>query len=107
VVPSTVAEVYVVLAGELAERRGLALVERWRDALPGVRIAAHLGGGSFKSQLKRADRSGAAVAVILGDGEAEREVAAIKPLRADLPQRDCPWNEVPEGIRGLLQRSDA
>jgi histidyl-tRNA synthetase len=107
VVPSTVAEVYVVLAGESAERRGLALVERWRDALPGVRMAAHLGGGSFKSQLKRADRSGAAVAVILGDAEVEREVAAIKPLRADLPQRDCPWNEVPEGIRGLLQRSDA
>ena len=53
VVPSTVAEVYVVLAGELAERRGLALVERWRDALPGVRMAAHLGGMEMEKNVRR------------------------------------------------------
>jgi histidyl-tRNA synthetase len=62
---------------------GLGLAERMRDAVPGLRVETNCGGGSFKSQLKRADRSGARYAVIVGDDEAARRVAAVKPLRAD------------------------
>jgi histidyl-tRNA synthetase len=98
----TPADVYVVLAGPRAETAGLALVERWRDALPGRRLVTHLGGGSFKSQLKRADRSGAALAVIIGDEEAAAGRAAIKPLRSDAPQQDCAWPEVPARIGTML-----
>ena len=101
-VPGVAPDVYVVLAGEAAERTGLALVEGWRDALPRVRIAVNAGGGSFKSQLKRADRSGAALAVIIGEDEAARGVAAIKPLRTDAVQQLCGWGEVSDRIRALL-----
>jgi histidyl-tRNA synthetase len=100
--PGVEPDVYVVLAGERAGRIGLALVEQWRDALAGVRIATHLGGGSFKSQLKRADKSGAGLAVIIGDDEAVRESAAIKPLRSDVGQQECRWPDVPARIRSML-----
>ena len=105
-VPGTLPDVYVVLAGGRAEREGLALVERWRDALAGVRITTHLGGGSFKSQLKRADRSGAALAVILGDDEVERRTASIKTLRDERPQEQYGWPDVPARIESLLRRQE-
>jgi histidyl-tRNA synthetase len=95
-------DVYVVLAGARAEAAGLALAEQWRDALPGRRVVVHLGGGSLKSQLKRADRSGAALAVILGEDEVAGGRAAIKPLRSDAPQQDCAWPEVPAKIGTML-----
>ena len=101
-VPGTMPDVYVVLAGDRAEQAGLALVEGWRDALPQVRIAVNAGGGSFKSQLKRADRSGAVLAVIIGDDEAAHGVAAIKPLRTQAPQQRCSWPEVSGRIMALL-----
>ena len=103
-VPGMVPDVYVVLAGDAAERQGLALVEGWRDALPGLRITSHLGGGSFKSQLRRADRSGAALAVIVGDDEVARHGAALKTLRDERPQEQCGWAEVPARISALLLR---
>jgi histidyl-tRNA synthetase len=84
----TVADVYVVLGGPAAEAAGIGIAEGLRDALPGVRVEMNCGGGSFKSQLKRADRSGASVAVILGDGELERGVAAVKPLREEAGQAE-------------------
>jgi histidyl-tRNA synthetase len=101
-VPGLAPQVYVALVGERAERAGLALVEGWRNALAGLRITAHLGGGSFKSQLKRADRSGAALAVIIGEDEAGRGVAAIKPLRSGGPQDEYAWPDVPARIGTLL-----
>ena len=63
-------DVYLVLAGPAAEAAGLGLAERIRDGVPGLRVEANCGGGSFKSQLKRADKSGARMAVIVGDDEA-------------------------------------
>jgi histidyl-tRNA synthetase len=104
-VPGASPDVFVVIAGAAAERRGVALVERWRDALPGIRISSQLGGGSFKTQMKRADRSGATVAVILGDAEAERGEAAVKHLRTEAAQEACAWDEVPGKIRALLARA--
>jgi histidyl-tRNA synthetase len=83
-----VADVYIVLGGAAAEAAGLQVAEGLRDALPGVRIETNCGGGSFKSQLKRADRSGARYAVILGDEELARGVAALKPLREEAGQAE-------------------
>ena len=76
--------VYLVLSGAGAELAGLALAERVRDALPGQGVLANMEGGSFKTQLKRADKSGASVALIVGDDEAARGVAAVKWLRDGL-----------------------
>lgn len=94
--------VYMVLAGERALDAGLALADRLRTALPGTGIQVHMGGGSFKSQMKRADRSGAALALILGDDEVARGVAAVKPLRGDAAQQDCPFDGLAERIAGLI-----
>jgi histidyl-tRNA synthetase len=100
--PDASPDVYVVLAGERAGRAGMALVEGWRDELPALRLEVHLGGGSFKSQLKRADRSGAELAVIIGDEEAERGMAAIKSLRAEGAQQECAWADVPARLQATL-----
>jgi histidyl-tRNA synthetase len=86
--------VYLALAGAAAEQAGLGLAESLRDAVPGLRIETNCGGGSFKSQLKRADRSGASHAVILGDDEVVRQVATLKPLREDAGQRQLPLGEL-------------
>ena len=101
-VPGIAPQVYLVLSGERAEREGLALAEGWRGELGGLRLVVHLGGGSFKAQLKRADRSGAELAVIIGDDEAARGAAAIKPLRSERPQEECAWPDVPARVRTML-----
>jgi histidyl-tRNA synthetase len=74
---------YLISAGELAERRAVALAEDLRDALPDLRLLEHRGGGGFKSQFKRADKSGAQVALILGDDEARDQTISVKRLRDD------------------------
>jgi histidyl-tRNA synthetase len=91
-------DVYLALAGAAAERAGLQLSERLRDALPGLRVETNCGGGSFKSQLKRADRSGARLAVILGDDELARGVATVKPLRETTEQHQVPLDELPAAL---------
>jgi histidyl-tRNA synthetase len=88
-------DVYLALAGAAAERLGIGLAETLRDALPGLRVETNCGGGSFKSQLKRADRSGARYAVILGEDEVARRVATLKPLREDAGQSQVPLDELP------------
>ena len=74
--------------------------------MPGLRIETNCGGGSFKSQLKRADRSGASHAIILGDDEVARRVATLKPLREDTDQRQLPVGELAaELARVMVVRS--
>ena len=65
----------------------LSLAERLRTELPGLSVSVALGGGSFKSQFKRADRSGARFAVVLGQQEVDQGVLQIKDLRASEPQQ--------------------
>ena len=83
------AELYIVASGERAEREAPRLAEALRDALPGRGVLLNLGGGNFKTQFRRADRSGARLALILGDAELERGVAAVKPLRREAGQSEC------------------
>jgi histidyl-tRNA synthetase len=92
--------VYLALAGAAAESAGLALAESLREAVRGLRIETNCGGGSFKSQLKRADRSGARYAIILGDDEVARQVATLKPLREAVEQRQVPL----DGLAGEMKR---
>jgi histidyl-tRNA synthetase len=86
-------DVYLVLAGAAAESIGLGLAERLRDGA-GLRVEANSGGGSFKSQLKRADKSGARYAVIVGEDEAARGVAALKSLRTEAGQRTIAFDDL-------------
>jgi histidyl-tRNA synthetase len=78
------ADVYLVHQGAQADRVAGAIAERLRDK--GVSVLMHCGGGSFKSQMKKADASGARVAVILGDDEANAGEMTVKPLREGTAQ---------------------
>jgi histidyl-tRNA synthetase len=93
---------YLVLAGTGAETAGIALAERLRNALPGLKLLINLGGGNFKTQFKRADKSGADYALVIGDEEIKRGVAAIKPLRAESAQEECAIGDLSERIAALL-----
>jgi len=100
--PARSADVYVVVSGARATAAALSLVERLRDELPARRFDINLGGGNFKAQFRRADRSGAALAVILGDDELARGVAAVKPLRREAGQSECPLPELAAAIEAAL-----
>lgn len=80
---TTASDLYLVLVGDAAAREGLVLAEQLRDALPQREIVCNCGGGSLKAQFKRADRSGARFALVLGDSELETGTVALKPLRSD------------------------
>jgi histidyl-tRNA synthetase len=77
-------DVYVVHQGEAAQMQSFVVAERLRDA--GLDVVLHCAsataGGSFKAQMKRADASGAAFAVIIGEDEVAKGAAAVKALRA-------------------------
>lgn len=79
-------QAYLIMVGALAQQQGLVLAEQLRDALPHLRLLVDCTSGSFKNQFKRADKSGAELALILGDDEIKASVVGIKYLRADKPQ---------------------
>jgi histidyl-tRNA synthetase len=89
-------DVFVVHAGEGADFAAWGAAEKMRDAGLAVVLGA---GGSFKSQMKKADASGARYAVILGDAEMQSEKVSIKPLRVDGPQQLLPLKEAIEEMR--------
>jgi histidyl-tRNA synthetase len=103
-VPAAAPDVYFVIAGERAQAEGLRIAETLRDQIPGLRIEMNCGGGSFKSQLKRSDKSGAAWALILGDSETEKRVAGLKSLRVEAPQVEVAWERLVDELGARLQR---
>lgn len=96
-------DVYLVTLGAETQQPAIRLAEQLRDALPGIRLVVHCGGGSFKSQFKKADKSGALYALILGDAEAAAGQVGFKPLRGDGEQLTLAWDAVPEQLRTVLQ----
>jgi histidyl-tRNA synthetase len=86
--PELAPDVYIVAVGDKALTAAFAIAEALRDAAPLIRPELNLGGGSFKAQLKRADKSGARYAVILGDDEVANGRAGLKPLRSAEEQSD-------------------
>lgn len=74
-------DVYMVRVGSSAEQQGLRFAEQLREALPTLKLQLNMEGGSFKSQFKKADKSGADFAIILGDDEVNRAEVSIKSLR--------------------------
>ncbi len=91
-------DAYVVHVGDLAEPFAWTVAERMRDA--GLRVVFHCGDGSFKSQMKKADASGARFAVIVGDDEAAAERASLKPLREPMVQVQVEIDELCGLIKG-------
>ena len=84
--PPDNADIYIVAVGDGAIQQAFAIAEEIRDQITGVRIEVNLGGGSFKSQMKRADKSNADFALILGETEMAEQCVGLKPLRNDEDQ---------------------
>ena len=85
-------DIYLVNVGELAEKQAFSAAELLRNA--GLQVVLHAGAGSFKSQMKKADRSGARYAAILGDDEAAAGEISLKPLLQAGEQKRCKLDEV-------------
>ena len=98
------ADLYLCAFGEAAELAGLGLAERLRDAIPGLRLLVNSGGGSFKSQFKKADKSGARFALILGENELASRMVGFKPLRDDSEQQNIAWDALPERLAACLEQ---
>ena len=87
-------DVFLVMAGEGAVTAGLQLAEKLRNGVRGLRLQSNLGGGSFKAQFKRADRSGAALALVLGEDELKQGEVTIKHLRSGMGQETVPLKDL-------------
>jgi histidyl-tRNA synthetase len=103
--PSAQARIFFVAGGAAAESVAFRLAETVRDRTPGQAVLVNSGGGSIKSQMKRADKSGAQIAIIIGDRELETERAGVKMLRADADNReqlDIPFADLAARICELI-----
>ncbi|HUQ09769.1 MAG TPA: histidine--tRNA ligase [Steroidobacteraceae bacterium] len=108
--PANLPDVFVMAQGDAAQRSALALAEKLRDQLPGSGIVVHCGSAKFKTQFRRADESGARVALVIGDDELARGVVAFKPLLAakggaESTQTEYPVAEVGARVAEFLRRS--
>ena len=103
-VEETAPDVYLVAVGERALTSAFRMAESLRDAAPAIRPELNLDGGSFKSQLKRADKSGAAYAVILGDDEVASGKVGLKPLRSQDEQVDLQAGDLLAELQRRLVR---
>lgn len=96
------ADVYVTAMGEKAIGPALELAELLRNDMPGTIIISHCGGGSFKSQMKKADKSGARYALVLGENELASGTVGLKPLRSNDEQQDINTAELSSVLKNLL-----
>ena len=95
-------DIYLAAVGEVAELPAMALAERIRDDLPELRVMLHCGGGKFAKQLKKADQSGAEIALILGADEVAAEHITVKHLRLDKAQESLAYAELVAVLRTLI-----
>jgi histidyl-tRNA synthetase len=90
------ADVYVTAMGVDAELAALLLVESLRDQFSYLKVQLHCGGGNFKKQIKKADASGAQIAVVIGENEAQSKMFGVKWLRKEAPQTQVDKQELLE-----------
>ena len=96
-------DMYLVAVGD-ESYQAMQLAEQLRTALPAVRLETHCGGGSFKSQIKKADKSGAAVAIILGEDELSSNTVQVKFLRQERPQETVDQASLVEFLTTNLEK---
>jgi len=96
-------DVFLALQGERAQQQGLLFAEQLRDQWPQLKLLVNCGGGGFKSQMKKADKSGAQVALIMGDDEISNATVSIKPLRDESDQQTVTQDQVISVLQQLLK----
>lgn len=95
------ADISLVTVGEAADQQALVLAEQLRSVLPSGRLYTVLGDGSVKSKMKKADKSGARLALIVGDAELSQGVFMVKNLRKDDPQHPIAWSDTGALLQAL------
>ncbi len=99
-------DVYMVTVSDAALGPAMRIAEQLRDALPGCTVEFNCGGGGLRAQLRRADGSGAAAVVIIGDDEVAGGCAGVKPLRGQGEQRSVAWGDLPRALAPYLMPRD-
>ena len=100
--PEPGCDVYLAMRGDNSIARAQQLAEALRDTLPQLQLVVHAGGGSFKSQMRKADKSGARLAVILGEAEMAAGTVAVKFLREQRDQVEIAQADLVERLASLL-----
>ena len=95
-------DAYVIMLGSDVEITANGLAEQWRDQVPDIRLQCHCGGGNMKKQMKRADKSGAQIALILGEDEIAQKMVTVKYLRGQQEQQSLPLEQVADLLTNLL-----
>lgn len=97
--PTNAPDIYFISDGEAGFQRSLAIADQLRDNMSGLRIQTHCGGGNLKNQFKKADKSGAKLALVIGEQELQANTVGIKFLRENLPQENISASELLEKIK--------
>jgi histidyl-tRNA synthetase len=95
------ADVYVTAMGENAANEAMVLVENIRDQFSFLKVQLHCGGGNFKKQLKKADASGAKIAIVIGEQESLNKVFGVKWLRKDVTQTQASESDLMDILEDL------
>jgi histidyl-tRNA synthetase len=98
-VEENIVDVYFLVVGDKAQQQGIIIADQIRQALPNLRMLTHCGGGGMKNQFKRADKSGAKYAIILGDDEIEKNMLTLKNLRVEEPQQLLSLSDLVERLK--------
>ena len=101
--PAQSADVYIAAVGEGTQARAFALAEELRNAIGDIRVEVNLGGGSFKVQMKRADKSHAEIALILGEQELSENRIGLKPLRSNEEQESVALEDIVTALAAKLK----
>ena len=99
---AAVPDVFVMASNEVSAADSLALAEYIRQLLPACSVLHNIGAGSLKSQFKKADKSGAAVAIVVGSEEIEKATVTLKPLLSRTEQLSVPRTELQKQLQTLL-----
>lgn len=95
-------DVYLCAMGDGAQAAALQLAQELRQSVSGLKVMTHCGGGNFKKQMKRADKSGAELALILGEDELKQGLVTVKPLRGG-EQRQLSRDALAMELKALVQ----
>lgn len=97
-------DIYMVLVGDSVTRPGLVISESIRDVLPKLNVQMNCGAGSFKSQFKKADKSGAKIALVLGEDEVKKQMIVVKYLREKRDQEMISWDKLMPLLKTVFRK---
>ena len=100
----SLADIFMVALGDEAEINAIQLAENIRNELPQVRVRNNFGGGNFKKQFKRADKSGASIALVLGEQEVQEQTIGVKFLREQKDQLQLAQSDLIEQLATLIKQ---